>query len=276
MYIHISSFVPGRPGLKTNNGTFSREARIAKSLYCDLSPNLLRSLKDLVQRTGLSVSSGELIHLNGAWYVKHAGLLRLAKRRNCQAIHTELILNSCNATIPKWVFKATVYTTSACKGFTGYGDADPSNCSPVVHGAEMRVAETRAVNRALRKAYGIGICSVEEIGSVALPDSRQQPERKLPKRPAQSSNGKGHNGHENNGNGTRVRDRLCQLIRQHALDAELVKAYAVDFCGTRSLREASRQQVESFVAHLADWAAKDRNALLCQLNSYLSRQQGAA
>lgn len=31
----------------------------------------------------------------------------------------------------------------------------------------MRVAETRAVNRALRKAYGIGICSVEEIGTVA-------------------------------------------------------------------------------------------------------------
>jgi hypothetical protein len=31
----------------------------------------------------------------------------------------------------------------------------------------MRVAETRAVNRALRKAYGIGICSVEEIGSFA-------------------------------------------------------------------------------------------------------------
>ena len=34
----------------------------------------------------------------------------------------------------------------------------------------MRVAETRAVNRALRKAYGIGICSVEEIGSFAGAD----------------------------------------------------------------------------------------------------------
>jgi hypothetical protein len=33
----------------------------------------------------------------------------------------------------------------------------------------MRVAETRAVNRALRKAYGIGICSVGEIGSFAEP-----------------------------------------------------------------------------------------------------------
>jgi hypothetical protein len=37
----------------------------------------------------------------------------------------------------------------------GYGDANPSNVSPLVRGAEMRIAETRAVNRALRKAYWI-------------------------------------------------------------------------------------------------------------------------
>ena len=81
-----------------------------------------------------------------------------------------------------------------------------------------------------------------------------------------------------NGNygGPKVRDRLCQLIRQHQLDASLVKSYAVDFCGTRTLREASREQVENFVTHLADWAEKDRNALLCQLNSYLPAKGGAA
>jgi HNH endonuclease len=56
-----------------------------------------------------------------------------------------------------------------CRGFIGYGDAHPSNVSPLMHGAEMRVAETRAVSRALRKAYGIGICSVEELGSTAEP-----------------------------------------------------------------------------------------------------------
>ena len=61
--------------------------------------------------------------------------------------------------------KATVYKTTRSKGFVGYGDADPSNVSALVRGAEMRVAETRAVNRALRKAYGIGLCSVDEIGS---------------------------------------------------------------------------------------------------------------
>jgi hypothetical protein len=72
-----------------------------------------------------------------------------------------------------------------------------------------------------------------------------------------------------NGAGPKVRDRLCQIIRQHKLDAELVKAYAVDFCGTKTLRDASREQVENFVQSLADWAEKDRNALLCQLNSYV-------
>ena len=135
----------------------------------------------------------------------------------------------------------------------GYGDADPSNVSSLVRGAEMRVAETRAVNRALRKAYGIGICSVEEIGS--LPNG-------VEKIPPQNANGNG------NGAGPKVRDRLCQIIRQHKLDPELVKAYAVDFCGTKTLREASREQVENFVQQLSDWAVRDRNALVCQLNSY--------
>ena len=94
------------------------------------------------------------------------------------------------------------------------------------------------------------------------------------KLPAKALNGnRSSNG---NGNGSRVRDRLCQIIRQHQLDANCVKSYAVDFCGTKTLREATREQVENFVAHLADWAEKDRNALLCQLDSYSRPQAGAA
>jgi hypothetical protein len=73
-----------------------------------------------------------------------------------------------------------------------------------------------------------------------------------------------------------VRDRLCQVIRRHKLDPNLVKAYATEFCGVKTLREATREQVENFVAHLADWAEKDRNALLCQLNSYPSQKEGVA
>jgi hypothetical protein len=39
-------------------------------------------------------------------------------------------------------------------GFVGHGDADPSNVSLLVRGAEMRMAETRAVNRALPSLLG--------------------------------------------------------------------------------------------------------------------------
>jgi len=148
----------------------------------------------------------------------------------------------------------------------GYGDADPSNVSSLVHGAEMRVAETRAVNRALRKAYGIGICSVEELACSAVGPRKSAREAK--KIPPQPTNG--------NYGGPKVRDRLCQIIRQHQLDPTLVKAYATDFCGTKTLREATREQVENFVTHLADWAERDRNAPLCQLNSYLPAKEGAA
>jgi hypothetical protein len=178
----------------------------------------------------------------------------------CVGIHVRPVPNFCDPSAQRWAFEATVYKSKTCRGFVGFGDADPSNVSSLVHGAEMRVAETRAVNRALRKAYGIGICSVEEIGSFARQAAGVSKSKKLPQPANGNSNG--------NFGGRTVRDRLCQLIRQHPFDANLVKSYATDFCGVKTLRDATREQVENFVVHLGDWAEKDRNALLCQLNSY--------
>jgi hypothetical protein len=200
--------------------------------------------------------------------VTHSGLIRLAKRCRCSGMQVEPVRQLSDQATCRYAFRATVYKSARCRGFVGYGDADPSNVSALVHGAEMRVAETRAINRALRKAYGIGICSVEEVGSV-YDERPSYPESK--KLIPQSVNRSGHNG------SPKVRDRLCQLIRQHELDPNLVKAYATDFCGVKTLRDATREQVENFVTHLSDWAQKDRNALLCQLNSYPGqKEEGAA
>jgi hypothetical protein len=224
-------------------------------------------LRELSREYRLSVALGDLLYIDERWYVSHAGLLRIAQRRKCSGIKVECVREISDPGATRWAFKATVFKSRNCKGFVGYGDADPSNVSTLVHGAEMRVAETRAVNRALRKAYGIGICSVEEIGSFANPPQSSRESKKLAPQPA---NGNGSYG------GPKVRDRLCQLIRQHQLDATLVKAYATDFCAVKTLRDATREQVEAFVVHLADWAEKDRNALLSQLNSYPVQKEGAA
>jgi hypothetical protein len=230
-----------------------------------MSKSCMRALRLLTDGFRFSLAHGDLLLLENGWYVTHTGLLRLARRSRCVGMHIEPVTQFSEPSAARWAFKATVYKSPKCKGFVGYGDADPSNVSLLVHGAEMRVAETRAVNRALRKAYGIGICSVEEIGAAKESSSSPPHSKKLPPQPTNGNCG-----------GRTVRDRLCQLIRQHQLDATLVKSYATDFCGVKSLREATREQVESFVAHLADWAEKDRDALLCQLNSYPNGKEGVA
>jgi hypothetical protein len=232
--------------------------KLARSLWGTLHPVARARLKELTVRHGFDVAAGDLQLLDGKWYVTHSGLLRLAVRRRCAGITTNAVARFCDAAASRWIFKATVHT-SRSRGFVGYGDADPSNVSPFVRGAEMRVAETRAVNRALRKAYGIGLCSVEELGWLSGP----------PKSSTASiqSNGSRPSNDPQNGQ-PRLRDQLCLLIRQYNLDPTLVKAYAADFCGTQSLKDARRDRVESFVSQLATSAKEDRDALVCKLNSY--------
>ena len=219
--------------MNTHAPSRRRRARLARSLATaiwgkEISPRQLVAIRDLVEKFGFSLVSGEIQLLNGNWYVTHAGLLSLAQRRRCEGIQTVVLRQLSDSAIGRWVFKATVYKKRGCRGFVGYGDADPSNVSPLVRGAEMRVAETRAVNRALRKAYGIGLCSVEELGWLSGPRRS---------RPRVHTNSNGFHRFERFNNGQpRLRDQLCLLIRQYNLDPTLVKAYAADFCGTETLR----------------------------------------
>jgi hypothetical protein len=244
--------------MRKQNDGHRRDLRFARKTWGKLSRKLIEALKTLIAEHHLCVSGGDLQLLGDRWYVTHAGLLRLARRSRCSGILTAIDRTVSSPSNNRWVFKATVYKTSHSIGFVGYGDADPFNTSSLVRGAEMRVAETRAVNRALRKAYGIGLCSIEELGSFT---SQQKTSTASP-----HSNHSGSNGSSNGQ--PRLRDQLCVLIRQHNLDPALVKAYAADFCGTATLAGASRELVESFISHLSSTARESRDSLICKLNSY--------
>jgi hypothetical protein len=244
--------------------SFRTNLRLARNLWGGLSNSAARHLRELTERYRLSIAAGDLQFLEGRWYVTHAGLLRIAQRHRCIGIETSPERRLCSPESNRWVFKATVYKDlRSARGFVGFGDADPSNVSTFVSGAELRIAETRAVNRALRKAYGIGLCSVEELGS---------------SRPSQSAPEPAHKDERHNGNGStngqpRLRDQLSLLILQYNLDPTLVKAYAANFCGTQTLSGASRDLVESFISHLAVSAKENRDALVCKLNSYSQPQE---
>jgi hypothetical protein len=247
--------------MKRNVASFRSNANVARQLWGQPSKVALRLLRDLTNTHSLSVAAGDLQFLEGKWYVTHSGLLRIAARRRCRGIKTIVQERLSDAGSGRWVFKATVFKSPSCKGFVGYGDADPSNVSSLMHGSELRMAETRATCRALRKAYAVGCTSVEELGVFSS----------APKPSASSSSSTGTGSHSSNGAGhgqPRLRDQLCLLIRQFNLDANLVKSYAADFCGSDVLSEASRESVQSFISHLSTVAREDRDALVCKLNSY--------
>ena len=254
---------PNIAGRKDIRSLVRQNLRLAKYVAGgELNGTSAYRLRSLTSKFGFSLALGDLQYLNGGWYVTHAGLLRLARQDKCSGIRVAPVHQFCDPAVGRWIFKATVYKHPGSKGFVGFGDADPFNVSYLVRGAEMRVAETRAVNRALRKAYGIGLCSVEEIGSFPAPAESRGATQKFPVDPKVSGNGH-----------PRLRDRLCQIIRQYQLDPTQVKCYAADFCGTKSLRDAKREKVEDFIGHLARLATEDRAGLLCVLNGYNPTQE---
>ncbi len=237
-----------------DNNLVRSNIRVATSNWGKLSRTTRDSLIQLTRDHHLSLLAGELLYLDGRWYVSHTGLLRIARINRCASIQVYPVYEFCDASAGRWAFEAIVYKSGRCKGFVGYGDADPSNVSPLVRGAEMRIAETRAVNRALRKAYGIGICSVEEMGA---------------NRPVPPPDGNGDHNGQSNGNGTHsLRDRLLETISRHKLDGAQVKQYAADFCGTTTIREAGREAISEFIEHLATRAEADRQALVADLARY--------
>src|SRR5205823_448211 len=201
--------------MSTIDKLIRRNRRYARSRWgASLGAAALDALRNYSKEFQFSAASGDLLLLDKSWYVTHSGLTRLAHRKRCAGVHVQPVPEFSDPAASRWAFRATVYKSRSCKGFVGYGDADPSNVSPLVRGVEMRMAETRAVSRALRKAYGIGICSIEEIGSAPQPAQSQRRASKLPPQPVNGNYG-----------GPKVRDRLCQIIRQHQLDPNLVKSY---------------------------------------------------
>lgn len=245
--------------MKNNALLYRRNQRAARAIWGRISRQTREQLRSLTETFHFSVMAGDVRLLNDRWYVTHSGLIGLAHRRRCAGIRTRVEMQVSNPSASHWVFKAAVYKAPNSSAFVGYGDANPSNVSPLVRGAEMRVAETRAVNRALRKAYGIGLCSVEELGWLSGTSNSSS---------ARSRSNGFHVANGSHNGQPRLRDRLCLLIRQHNLDPSLVKGYAADFCGTAKLREASRERVEAFISRLAGEAKQDRDALDCKLNSY--------
>ena len=182
--------------MKASPEFLRRNVKHARAVWGAMPTSAVDSLRELTRRFALCVSEGHLQFLNGHWYITHSGLLRIAGDRRCLGISTSVQESLSTPSTNRWVFKATVYKMPLFDRIRRLSAMlIPPTCLFPVRGAEMRVAETRAVNRALRKAYGIGLCSVEELGSHPLPIRHRAREQsglsfqwqRLCQRPAQTA-----------------------------------------------------------------------------------------
>ena len=121
--------------------TVQTSIRMARRIWNNISREALIRLREIATQHDFSVGAGDLLYLDNGWYVTHTGLIGLARRKRCSGIHVEAVDSLCDPGANRFVLKATVFPSKGSSGFVGYGDADPSNVSTLVRGAEMRVAE---------------------------------------------------------------------------------------------------------------------------------------
>lgn len=116
-----------------------------------------------------------IIKLQGQEFITFKGLLAIAHDEGLQSIATEMISLDKDTTSEDkdgktyitvatglCIFKATV---SGSKGtYNAFGDASPKNVGRMIAPHLIRMAETRAIARALRLYTGCGYTALEELG----------------------------------------------------------------------------------------------------------------
>ena len=111
------------------------------------------------------------IKLQGKEYVTHAELVEWASKAGLREVRTEIL----HMDLEKR--QAIVQATAAGERgtFQGLGDALPDNVGRMVASHWLRMAETRAVNRALRLYTGRATTSIDELGE--MPEQQPTPSR---------------------------------------------------------------------------------------------------
>lgn len=113
------------------------------------------------QIKGAAMNKQHVITLAGKEYVLFAGLLDEAHKQGLEQIETNLV-QAPSQDNPMAVVSALVKTSKG--SFSGLGDASPDSVNDTIAPHLIRMAETRAVARALRFTTNIGFTALEELG----------------------------------------------------------------------------------------------------------------
>jgi len=198
---------------------------------------LAQQIRALYAEFGLRPDLGHVIVMGDRPYVTKEGLIYYAqKSKQLAGIEVEIVeierrQNFC-------LVKARVLTKDGGK-YEAYGDADVNNTNRMVTPHLIRMAETRAVNRALRIAFPIGLCSFEELAEQDIIDPAIGEEVKVEKEATQ-----------------RQLNTVKLIAEKRGLSQELLKELIEIHIGKNSLEELNREEVSTLIDTLNNLAPK--------------------
>lgn len=175
-------------------------------------------------------------------FVLLEGLLELAHQDEVRKISTQILQFPTDENNQTAIVHALVVTS---KGeFEGTGDANPLNTNSMIAPHNIRMAETRAVARALRFATNVGMTAWEELGQVEnVPE--QEPTREFAPPPATESFTP-LNGHP----ATEAQMKAIYSIGNRInLSRDQLDEYAIEVF-KRSTEDINRTQASVMIKHL--------------------------
>lgn len=184
------------------------------------------------------------VYLGGNPYITSDGLLWLGNNhkdieRRIIAIKAEIMQADFEKSI--FVVKATVILGNG-QEYQGIGTATKDNLTRITlhHGLEM--AETRAVARALRKAYAIGIPSLEELSEKS--EKEPEPQQPHPQQPQQQAIS------------DKQRNRLFAIAKEHGVSNDEIKEIIGRY-GYTSTKDIKIEDYDKIVKDIEEFSEKE-------------------
>lgn len=223
----------------------------------------------LLKRIPIKDSTGRVVGHKEV--VAYRGLLDLVHRDRVSRITTKLIQAPTDANGQTAIVHARVHTSRGV--FSALGDANPRNVNPKIVPHLVRMAETRAEARAMRKAVNIGVVAIEELDDlpedVTLEGTMQPLERSPePPRSANAENGEAANDGDDNSSppseaqsvsrpsfgASRSSDQqrrfLYRLLAERDVTGDKARIFIRERLGVASLAEASKGAVSRLIDEL--------------------------
>lgn len=184
-----------------------------------------------------------IMNLSGRDFVKFEGLLALAHELGLVGVHTTMVQIPSAENGRECIIHATA-TMKDGESFSAHGDACPGNVSKAVSAHLIRMADTRAIARALRLATNVGITAYEELAEAELSSEEGVPRRAAaaPVEPPLAS--------------SEQLKRIAMGLQHLGWTEAQEDAFLVEAYGRTSKRDLTEAQAAKFLDHLRGLAAQ--------------------